>query len=121
VEAALIGNPFIAVYRLSRLSYAVASRLVRLPHVAMPNLIAGRRVVPELIQDEFTPENVVQALRPLLEDGGAERASMIAGLGEVRDALRIAGTGETAIDRAADWVARFAGEQQMPLPNRRIP
>jgi lipid-A-disaccharide synthase len=120
VEAALIGTPFIAVYRLSRLSYAVASRLVRLPHVAMPNLIAGRRVVPELIQDEFTPENVVQALRPLLEDG-AERASMIAGLDEVRDALRIAGTRETAIDRAADWIARFAGEQQMPLPNRCIP
>jgi lipid-A-disaccharide synthase len=120
VEAALIGNPFIAVYRLSRLSFALASRLVRLPHVAMPNLIAGRRVVPELIQDEFTPENVVQALRPLLEDG-SKRATMIAELAKIRSALHVAGTGETAIDRAADWVVRSAGEQQMPLPNRRIP
>jgi lipid-A-disaccharide synthase len=120
VEAALIGNPFIAVYRLSRLSYALASRLVRLPHVAMPNLIAGRRVIPELIQNEFTPANVVKALRPLLEEG-AERATMIAELGEIRSALHIAATGETAIDRTADWVVRSAGEQHMPLPNRRIP
>lgn len=120
VEAALIGNPFIAVYRLSRLSYALASRLVRLPHVAMPNLIADRRVIPELIQDEFTPENIVHALRPLLDEG-AERATMIAELGEIRSALHIAATGETAIDRAADWVVRFASEQQMPLPNGRIP
>src|SRR5665213_762812 len=69
VEAALIGNPFIAVYRLSTISYAVASRLVRLPHVAMVNLIAGRRVVPELIQSDFTPENIVRTLRPLLGEG----------------------------------------------------
>ena len=70
VEAALIGNPFIAVYRLSDFSYAVASRLVDLPHVAMVNLIAGDRIVPELIQDDFTPQNIVRVLQPLLEETG---------------------------------------------------
>ena len=61
VEAALIGNPFVAVYRLSRFSYAVASRLVSLPHVAMPNLIAGRRIVPELICAYFAKSLAAQS------------------------------------------------------------
>ena len=69
VEAALLGNPFVVVYRLSKLSYAIARRFVTVPHVAMANLIAGRRVVPELIQDDFTAANVVTALQPLLADG----------------------------------------------------
>jgi lipid-A-disaccharide synthase len=102
VEAALLGNPFVVVYRLSRLSYAIARRFVTVPHVAMANLIAGRRVVPELIQDEFTAANVVAALKPLLADG-PERAQMIAGLHEVRERLRTqsAAAGEGAIERTA--------------------
>jgi lipid-A-disaccharide synthase len=71
VEAALIGNPFIVVYRVSGLTYAVAKRVVKVPHVAMVNLIAGREIVPELIQDDFTVANVVSHLRPLLEDEAA--------------------------------------------------
>ncbi len=108
VEAALIGNPFISVYRLSTVSYAVASRLVRLPHVAMVNLIAGRRIVPELIQNEFTPENVVRALEPLLNEG-EPRARMIEELGAVRNALHVPGNGKTATtsDRAAEWVLGY--------------
>jgi lipid-A-disaccharide synthase len=117
VEAALIGNPFLAVYRLSKFSYAVASRLVDLPHVAMVNLIAGKRIVPELIQGEFTPERVAQTLRQLLEENGS-RSKMIQGLAEVRRALRWEGKteaisstpGRTAIDRAAAWVLRFLSE-----------
>lgn len=68
VEAALIGNPFLAVYRVSNLTYAVAKRVVKVPHVAMVNLIAGREVVPELIQSDFTAQNVVSHLRNLLHD-----------------------------------------------------
>ncbi len=83
VEAALIGKPFAVVYRLSRASYAVARRVVKVPHVAMCNLIAGERVVPELIQDAFTPGAVAAALRPLLADGAA-RDAMVRGLAEVR-------------------------------------
>ncbi|HEX4582330.1 MAG TPA: lipid-A-disaccharide synthase [Acidobacteriaceae bacterium] len=99
VEAALLGNPFVVVYRLSKVSYAIARRFVRVPHVAMANLIAGRRLVPELIQDEFTAANVVEALGPLLADGPA-REEMMTGLREVRGRLHTA-NGESAIDRAA--------------------
>jgi lipid-A-disaccharide synthase len=100
VEAALIGNPFVVVYRLSRLSYSIARRVVRVRYIAMPNLIAGRRVVPELIQGDFTAANIVQELTPLLKDT-PQRAAMLCGLAEVRAALRPGGEQGDAIDRAA--------------------
>ena len=68
VEAALIGNPFIVVYRVSGVTYAVAKQVVKVPHVAMVNLIAGREVVPELIQSDFTARNVVLHLKDLLHN-----------------------------------------------------
>jgi lipid-A-disaccharide synthase len=100
VEAALVGNPFVVVYRLSMLSHAIARRFVSVPHVAMANLIAGRRVVPELIQNEFTATNVVRALAPLLADGPLREETM-AGLREVRERLETRTAGETAIARVA--------------------
>jgi lipid-A-disaccharide synthase len=103
VEASLIGNPFVVVYRVSPLTYAIAKRVVDVPHVAMANLIAGRRVVPELIQHDFTAQNIVQHLEPLLPDGPV-RESMIQGLTAVREALtahqRLGGR-EGAVDRVA--------------------
>jgi lipid-A-disaccharide synthase len=86
VEAALIGNPFVVVYRVSPLTYAIAKRVVSVPHVAMANLIAGQRVVPELIQHDFTAQNIVEHLQQLLPDG-TSRESMIQGLADVREAL----------------------------------
>ena len=87
VEAALIGNPFIVVYRISPLSYAVAKRVVVVPHVAMVNLIAGKRIVPELIQGDFTAREVVSQLRPLLHDEEA-RVKMQTNLRRVGEMLR---------------------------------
>jgi lipid-A-disaccharide synthase len=98
VEAALIGNPFVVVYRVSRITYAVAQRVVRVPHVAMVNLIAGRRIVPELIQDDFTASKVVEQLRPLLENEEA-RATMQSDLRTVGAALKV--NREGAIEHAA--------------------
>jgi lipid-A-disaccharide synthase len=97
VEAALIGNPFVVVYRVSRLTYAIARRLVKVPHVAMANLIAGKRVVAELIQNDFTAANIVQHLRQLLPDGPA-RESMMKELGVIREALHV----PPATDRSND-------------------
>jgi lipid-A-disaccharide synthase len=99
VEAALAGNPFVVVYRLSKVSYAIARRFVTVPHVAMANLIAGRRVVPELIQNDFTAAKVVTALRPLLADGKARDEAM-AGLREVRERLHTKSE-QSAMERAA--------------------
>jgi lipid-A-disaccharide synthase len=98
VEAALIGNPFLVVYRVSRITYAVAQRVVRVAHVGMVNLIAGRRIVPELIQDDFTASKVVECLRPLLENEEA-RATMQSDLRTVGATLRV--NNEGAIQHAA--------------------
>jgi lipid-A-disaccharide synthase len=99
VEAALIGNPFVVVYRVSPITYAIAKRVVSVPHVAMANLIAGKRIVPELIQNDFTASNIVRELQPLLPDG-PPRQSMIRELEQVRTQLM---TGQThgAIERVA--------------------
>jgi lipid-A-disaccharide synthase len=98
VEAALIGNPFLVVYRVSRITYAVAQRVVRVAHVGMVNLIAGHRIVPELIQDDFTASKVVEQLRPLLENEEA-RATMQSDLRTVGATLRV--NSEGAIQHAA--------------------
>jgi lipid-A-disaccharide synthase len=102
VQAAVIGNPFVVVYRVSPLTFRLAKRLVHYPSeiwnpaqvdtdgnlpIAMVNLIAGRRIVPELLQNRFTAENVVAALQPLLGNT-CERDQMIANLAEIRRALQ---------------------------------
>ncbi len=102
VEAALIGNPFVVIYHVSPFTFALAKRLVKVPHVAMANLIAGRRVVPELIQHDLTAAKIVQHLEPLLPDGPA-RQSMMEGLAEIRSALTapLAASHVGAIERVA--------------------
>lgn len=114
VEAAIIGNPFVVVYRVSPVSYAVAKRVVDVPHVAMANLIAGQRVVPELIQSDFTAENLVSHLKALLDDEAA-RAEMQGGLRGISDMLKAEGrSGETAIDRAGDIAAHMLHPIKVP-------
>jgi len=102
VEAALIGNPFLVVYRISDLSYAVAKRVVKVPFVAMVNLIARREVVPELIQGDFTAANVVSHLRRLMHNE-EDRKTMKDDLRQVAAMLRQTSEDarETAIDRVA--------------------
>ena len=100
VEAALIGNPFVVVYRVSPVTYAIAKLLVKVPHVAMANLIAGKRVVPELIQNEFTASNIVRHLQQLLPDG-PPRQSMMEELAAIRTLLHDGVTDEDGKERSA--------------------
>ena len=115
VQAAVLGTPFVTVYRVSDTTFRAAKRLVAYPPevvaevdafgnlpVAMPNLIAGRRVTTELLQEQFTPENVKAALEPLLADGPG-RDEALAGLRQVRHALVSPGE-QTAIERLRDAV-----------------
>jgi lipid-A-disaccharide synthase len=101
VQTLTIGNPFVVVYRVSRLTFALAKQLIRYPKeipapedadgnlpIGMVNLVAGRRIVPELLNDRFTAENVASALRPLLDET-QERARMIADLAETRAKLSV--------------------------------
>jgi lipid-A-disaccharide synthase len=100
VEAALAGTPFVVVYRLAPLTWLLGRRLVSLDTFAMPNLIAGRRIVPELIQQDFTAENVVRELQSILPDGTA-RNQMVRDLEEIRTRLRDQASPETPPERAA--------------------
>jgi lipid-A-disaccharide synthase len=117
VLAAVVGNPFVVVYRVSPLTFALAKRLVKYPEefprmldadgnlpVAMVNLIAGKRIVPELLQERFTAANVANALGPLLAEGDA-REAQIAALARVRERLlATTSTAASPIDRVAEAV-----------------
>jgi lipid-A-disaccharide synthase len=87
VEAAMMGTPFVMVYRVSPLTYLLGRSQVKVPHFAMVNLIAGREIVPELVQDDFAADKVVARLRDIFPDGPA-RNQMIAGLATVKTLLR---------------------------------
>ncbi len=104
VEAAVLGTPFVMVYRVAPLSYALGNRMVRVPFYAMPNLIAGRQVAPELVQKNFTSERVVAELGTILP-GGEQREHMLEGLAEIRRRLQGTGAGtKGAFERAAEAV-----------------
>ena len=109
VEAALIGTPFIVVYRVSALTYAIGRRLVKVKNYGMVNLIAGHEIVPELIQEAFTGENVARELNRLIPNG-EPRARMTRDLSQVSNMLReISKDGsKTAISRAAKEIADLA-------------
>ncbi len=100
VEAALLGAPMVVVYRLSGVTAAIARRLIVTPLFAMVNLIPGRQVVPELIQDKFTAENLTREVGRLLDSPEA-REQQKRGLAEVRLKLGPGG----AIERAATIIA----------------
>ena len=69
LEAALLKRPMVVTYRLSPLTYALIKRRgYRLPYVSLPNILAGRFVVPEILQDDATPENLAQAVVNQLGD-----------------------------------------------------
>ena len=102
IEAALLGTPMVVVYRVSPISASILRRMIRTPFFSMVNLIAGRSVVPELIQDDFAPAAVEEQVRRLL-DSPAAREEMKSSLAEVRAKLGPGG----AIERAADIFAQM--------------
>jgi len=86
LETALLEIPMVVVYKVSALSYAVGRRFIRVDHICLPNIIAGRRVVPELIQDEATPERIASEIRELVV-GRGKAMEMKAALAEIRKKL----------------------------------
>src|SRR5207249_7554529 len=87
VEAAMMNTPFVMVYRVSQLTYALGKPRVKIPRFAMVNLIAEEEVVPELVQSDFTAANVVARLKEILPDGPA-RDRMVEALARVKARLR---------------------------------
>ena len=99
VEAALAGVPFVVIYRVAPLTYVLGSRLLTVSHYAMPNLIAGRTVVKELIQGRCTPEEIGKEVQALLQEG-PRREQALKDLAEVKLKLQPAQQ-NNAFDRAA--------------------
>jgi lipid-A-disaccharide synthase len=108
LEAALIGTPFAMVYQVAPLTWTFGRRLVSVDRFAMVNLIAERDVVPELVQDGFTPERVCAELQRILPDGA--RDAMMQGFDEVRHRLRPSDTEGSASERAARAVLAVLGQ-----------
>jgi lipid-A-disaccharide synthase len=102
VETALLGTPMVVVYRVGRLTEMMIRTFARTRLVAMPNLIAGRAIVPELLQQDCTPARISAEVLRLMESRDA-REEMQRGLVDVRARLGAGG----AISRAADAIARF--------------
>ncbi len=116
VEAALSGTPFVVVYRLAPLTWFLGRRLVKLDTFAMPNLIAGQRIVPELIQKDFTAQNVVRELTAIIPDGPA-RQQMQTALKMVQERLRDRQDAEPPAIRAAQEVLAGIGVQEQKPRN----
>jgi lipid-A-disaccharide synthase len=106
LESALAGTPFVVAYRMNRVSWQIAKRLVKVPHIALANLVAGERLVPELVQDAATPQALAGVLTPLLESGTPERLRMEEGFRRVRESL---GRGHASV-RVAEIAAELLEE-----------
>lgn len=107
IEAALLGTPMVAFYRVNPLSWWMGKALVRVPFYSMVNLVAGRRVVPELIQDRMTPEALAREALALLENE-EKRENMRGELAEV--SRKLAGP-EHPLEIAAALVEKHLGEK----------
>ncbi|WP_423202268.1 lipid-A-disaccharide synthase [Marinobacter salicampi] len=101
LEAMLLKKPMVVGYRLSGLSYAIVSRIIQVSHIALPNLLAGKALVPELLQDAATPESLGAAILDQLENR-AEREQVTAAFADLHDQLR-----QNADEQAADGVSEL--------------
>jgi lipid-A-disaccharide synthase len=106
VEAAIMGTPFVMVYRVSALTYALGKPRVKVPHFAMVNLIAEEEVVPELVQHKFTVDNVVAEMNKIIPDG-EPRARMIERLAAVKAKLKLGSTDAHPSERAAEIILKM--------------
>ncbi len=104
VEAAMMETPFVMVYRVAPLTYLLGKPRIKVRYFAMVNLIAGEKIVPELVQQDFTANNVVAQINKILPDGPV-REQMIAGLRRVKDSLR------APVEEIEGWIPKQASER----------
>lgn len=100
LELTLAGTPMVVAYRVAPMTAAIVRRLIKVPFVSLTNIVAGRAVVPELLQNDCTPPKLADTLEGLIRRT-PERATQIQGLAEVSAALR---TDRAPSDLAADYI-----------------
>jgi lipid-A-disaccharide synthase len=103
LETALLETPMVVIYKVSGLSYAIGRRFIRIDHISLVNIIAGRTIVPELIQDQATPPRIAAEVRDLIAQPGKARA-MKASLAEIRGKLGQPGASERTARIACDML-----------------
>jgi lipid-A-disaccharide synthase len=106
VELALLATPMVVMGKVDRLTAMVLRRAVRVPFYAMPNLIAGREIVPELLQEDAQPDAIAKALAELM--AGPPRARQLKDLAEVRDVLSSLGAARRTSEIAGEMLAETA-------------
>ena len=105
LETALLGTPMVVIYKLSASSYTIGRRFIRVDHISLANIIAGKRVVPELIQDEANPERIAAEVGALLAN--PERAqAMRAELALIRGKLGEPGASRRTAEIAVAMLAQ---------------
>jgi lipid-A-disaccharide synthase len=102
LEAAVAGCPLVVAYRTNAVTYAAARRLVKIPHIGLVNVVAGHQVAPEFVQHALKPNDVADALEPLLDHGSPARTSMVRELTRVRESLGTAGASGRVADIALE-------------------
>lgn len=105
LEGAIAGVPMAVAYRMHPLTFALARRLVTVRWVSLVNLVAGREVVPELLQERMTVEALAAAMDPLLQPGHPVREAQLAAFTEVRAKLGTPGAAARVVELAAELLA----------------
>lgn len=105
LQTGLAGVPMVITYQMNPLTFQIARLLVEVPHIGLINLIADARVVPELVQDEATPDTLAATIVPLLRDG-EERTRVVQGLAAVREKLAVH-DGRTTAERVVDLAEKL--------------
>ena len=109
LQTALLARPMVVVYRVSWLTYAILKRLVKVAHIALVNLIAGRRLVPELIQESFTPARIEQELLPMLNDQ-ALRSELAQAFDNLRSDLGKGAVSARVVDALGEYLMSSGNE-----------